>query len=96
VAIARESVAIAAARSCLEEDGYVSEDVGETSFVVSSRDGRETGRVEAFLDSNGQPYLLAHLDNESFPLGPSDLRAALNECLAPWHPMPLPDEPNLP
>jgi hypothetical protein len=80
----------------LEEDGYVSEEVGDTRLAVSSRDGGETGRIEAFIDANGQPYLLAHLDDESVPLGPSDLRAALHECLAPWEPMPLPDEPNLP
>jgi hypothetical protein len=74
----------------------VIKDVGDTWLVVSSRDGGETGRVDAFTNLDGDPYLTATLDGDSVPLPPSALRTAFHECLAPWQAMPPSSEGNLP
>jgi hypothetical protein len=71
-------------------------DVGDTWLVVSTRDGSETAHIEGHTNLDGDPYLTGGLDDESVPLGPSALRGAVDECLAPWEAMPPNSEGNLP
>jgi hypothetical protein len=91
-----EAGAIAAARSCLEQDGYLIKNVGDTWLVVSTRDGSETAHIEGHTNLDGDPYLTGGLDDESVPLGPSALWAAVDECLAPWEVQPEKTEGSLP
>jgi hypothetical protein len=91
-----EAGAIATARSCLEEDGYLIKDVGDTWLVVSTRDGSETAHIQGHTNRDGDPYLTGGLDNESVPLGPSALRTPLHKCLAPWEVQPEKTEGSLP
>jgi hypothetical protein len=88
--------AVAAASSCLEENGFLIKEATATQLVVSTQDGSETAHIEAHANLDGDPYLTGGLDDETVPLGPSALRAAVDECLAPWEAMPPKSEDNLP
>jgi hypothetical protein len=92
-----EAGAIASARSCLEQDGYVMKSMGETWIFVSSQDGSETARIDASTNIDGDPYLTVALGGDAASvLHPSALRDAVHECLASWQAMPPSSEGNLP
>jgi hypothetical protein len=84
--------AIASARSCFQEAGYVIKAEDAHGFVVTTQDGPDESRVRGHAQLGGDPFLVSDIPLDADP----DFRAEVHECLAPWGPGEPPDEPNLP
>jgi hypothetical protein len=74
--------AIASARTCFQEDGYVITAEDAHGFVVTTQGGPDESRVDGHAQFGGDPFLIADIPLDADP----DFRAEVHECLAPWEP----------
>jgi hypothetical protein len=84
--------AIASARTCFRDDGYVIKAEDPRGFVVTTQHGPDESRVDGHAQLGGDPFLVADIPLDADP----DFRGEVHECLAPWEPGEPPDEPTLP
>jgi hypothetical protein len=85
--------AIASARTCFQEDGYVIKGEDAHGFIVTTQGGPDESRVDGHAQLGGDPFLIADIPLDADP----DFRVEVHECIALWGPGEPPSlGPNLP